>query len=90
MRTLDRVARAFRVYQDLKCIMQNCEAARPQGIHGIAVADDYHAKVWRKHEFRVHVLESYIKGEPINWFYARWLSVDEADRRMSNKTPSQS
>jgi hypothetical protein len=84
VRTIKKLERAFSLYEQLKNRSDKFAENRGCGRIGIAVDNDYHAKEWQKLEFRLHFLRCYLKGEKINWFYARWLSNDEADSR--NKT----
>lgn len=81
MRDINKIPRAFKLYKKLFGLMKHYEACRNQGNFGIACHDDELARKWQRLEFRTHVIECYITGEKINWFYARWLSNDEAERR---------
>ena len=82
MKTQNRLARAFKLYQKLHDKMIQIELRRPSGRHGIAINYDPPALEWQKLSFRAHRLECYITGEPINWFNAKWLSIEEIQRRM--------
>lgn len=81
MRTIEKLERAFLLYEKLKSRSDQFEKNRPKGIDGIACDHDHNAIEWQKLEFRIHFLRCYLKGEKINWFYARWLTTREADRR---------
>ncbi len=79
--THPRLRRAFKLYKALSTSQQYARCARPRGQSGIAVDDDEYALRWQSYEFRMHKLDSWIMDDHINWFFARWLSVDEAKER---------
>lgn len=80
MKAQDKIKRAFLLYEKLKSRADRFAENRG-GNFGIAVSNDYNAKEWQKLEFRIHILRCYLLGEKINWFYARWLSCEEAQLR---------
>ena len=81
MRSLDKIPRAFKLYQALKSRKDFVELNRLDGTFGIAVKKDRLAVRWQSLNFRLHVVECYITGDYINWYHARWLSNEEADKR---------
>lgn len=82
----DKTIRAHELYINLLNRASRCAYSRAKGQHGIAVDDDYWATEWQKLEFRIHLVECYIKQQPINWFFAKWLSDDEVKRRNNEHT----
>lgn len=81
MRTIKKLERAFLLYEQLKSRSDTFVTNRGKGRDGIAVDTDHNARQWQKLEFRIYFLRCYLKGEKSNWFYARWLSNEEAERR---------
>ncbi len=78
--TLPRIRRAFEIYKALSASQAHAKMTRGTGF-GIAVNYDDQAVKWQKLEFRLHVIDQWIRNDKINWFFARWLSVEEANRR---------
>lgn len=81
MKTIEKMSKAFKLYKYLKDLSDMYTNQRPNGCHGIAVQSDPLAKKWQSINFRTHVIEQYILNEPINWYNARWLTNDEAEKR---------
>lgn len=81
MRTVEKMERAFALYETIKNRSDMFVSNRREGSFGIAVSDDHNAKQWQKLQFRLHFLQCYLRGQKINWFHAKWLSNDEAQRR---------
>lgn len=79
--SISRIKRAFNIYKRLSVSQQGFQNRRAQGMYGIAVDNDELAIKWRSYEFRMHVIDQWINGNSINWFYASWLTSDEAEKR---------
>lgn len=79
--TISRLRRAFKVHQRLSLRQRHALAQRSKGQSGIAIDDDYQALRWQSHEFRMHKIEQWMSNDSINWFFARWLTAEEAKNR---------
>lgn len=85
MKTIEKMQRAFKLYQILKMQSDSYTALRPGGIFGIAVDKDEYAKKWQHINFRKHFLECYLSGDSINWHQAKWLTPEQANQRINTK-----
>ena len=81
MITVEKMRRAYKIHKKLSERASYYENQRPQGRGGIAVCDDEYAKKWQGIEFRIHFLDCYLMGDSVNWFFARWLTNEEAKKR---------
>ena len=81
---ITRMRSAFKTYK--KCV-ERCkmmEGRRRQGTFGIGVECDPAAREWQRWSFRLERVEAWIMGKPTNWYCAKFLSVDEASKRMDS------
>ena len=81
MKTIEKMQRAFKLYKKLSDRQVFYINSRRQGRNGIAGEKDEYAIKWQAIEFRVHFLECYLSGQSVNWFFARWITNEEAKDR---------
>lgn len=80
---LKRISRAFDLYKKIDGKMKHYEAARGS-IFGIATHEDELAKKWQSKVMTREILNSYITGEPVNWWHARYLNNEQIKLRMDS------
>lgn len=79
--SVERMASAFKAYKKIESRMSYYSSCRNHGNRGILCDHDEHALLYQRLDFRRHILESWLTDQPINWYFAPWLTNDERDDR---------
>ncbi len=79
--SVERMAKAFKLYKKLNEHQQYCVNSRLKGRNGILIGDDFEALRYQKMAFRVHVIECWLEDQPINWYFASWITNEERNIR---------